>query len=100
MGGQAYHVLRHNCCHFSNEFSGRLGVGNIPSWVMDLAGKGVMAEPAFQTLQEIKDKGAEARLNQNPNAPLVGGYQFGDVTRGLVAIGKEFRGSSRQGTVH
>jgi len=35
-----YHTLRRNCCHFSNEFCQRLGVGRIPAWVMNLAGAG------------------------------------------------------------
>jgi len=35
-----YHTLRRNCCHFSNEFCQRLGVGSIPAWVMNLAGAG------------------------------------------------------------
>jgi hypothetical protein len=35
-----YHTLRRNCCHFSNDFCQRLGVGDIPAWVMNLAGAG------------------------------------------------------------
>jgi len=35
-----YNTLRRNCCHFSNEFCQRLGVGSIPNWVMNLAGAG------------------------------------------------------------
>lgn len=36
----AYHTLRHNCCHFCDEFCQRLGVGPIPEWVRSLAGAG------------------------------------------------------------
>uniref|UniRef100_A0A7S2FIS2 PPPDE domain-containing protein n=1 Tax=Alexandrium andersonii TaxID=327968 RepID=A0A7S2FIS2_9DINO len=32
-----YHVLRRNCCHFSDEVCKRLGVGGIPSRVRNLA---------------------------------------------------------------
>lgn len=37
---QEYDTLKRNCCHFSNELCQRLGVGPIPSWVMNLAGAG------------------------------------------------------------
>jgi hypothetical protein len=30
---QEYTLLYHNCCHFSDDFCVRLGVGNAPSWV-------------------------------------------------------------------
>mmetsp|Transcript_23668 Transcript_23668/g.51763 ORF Transcript_23668/g.51763 Transcript_23668/m.51763 type:complete len:286 (+) Transcript_23668:300-1157(+) len=36
----SYHTLRRNCCHFSDEFCRRLGVGGIPTWVMNLANAG------------------------------------------------------------
>jgi len=32
-----YDLLMRNCCHFSNEFCQRLGVGSIPEWTMTLA---------------------------------------------------------------
>lgn len=35
--GEDYHFLRRNCCHFADDFCGRLGVGGIPSWVHRLA---------------------------------------------------------------
>jgi len=35
-----YSTLKKNCCHFSNEFCQRLGVGSIPAWIMNLAGAG------------------------------------------------------------
>mmetsp|Transcript_129591 Transcript_129591/g.361093 ORF Transcript_129591/g.361093 Transcript_129591/m.361093 type:complete len:201 (+) Transcript_129591:105-707(+) len=41
-----YDTLRQNCCHFSNEFCHRLGVGSIPEWVMNLAGAGAVIADA------------------------------------------------------
>ncbi|CAE8680176.1 unnamed protein product [Polarella glacialis] len=35
--GDEYDLLHRNCCHFADDFSQRLGVGNIPSWVYRLA---------------------------------------------------------------
>mmetsp|Transcript_80578 Transcript_80578/g.159566 ORF Transcript_80578/g.159566 Transcript_80578/m.159566 type:complete len:315 (-) Transcript_80578:60-1004(-) len=35
-----YNTLKRNCCHWSNEFCQRLGLGSIPNWVMNLAGAG------------------------------------------------------------
>lgn len=35
--GEEYDLLRHNCCHFSDEFCKQLGVGGVPSWVLNLA---------------------------------------------------------------
>jgi len=35
-----YDVLRHNCCHFSDELCRRLGVGPMPAWVRNLASAG------------------------------------------------------------
>eukprot|EP00929_Paragymnodinium_shiwhaense_P101839 TRINITY_DN65035_c0_g1_i1.p1 TRINITY_DN65035_c0_g1~~TRINITY_DN65035_c0_g1_i1.p1 ORF type:complete len:572 (+),score=66.59 TRINITY_DN65035_c0_g1_i1:81-1796(+) len=40
--GNTYDLLRHNCCHFSDELCIKLGVGPIPSWVTSLAGAGAM----------------------------------------------------------
>lgn len=97
--GQSYHLLRHNCCHFSNEFSKRVCSKPIPGWVMNLAGTGASAETAVLKFQEAKRMGAQARLQLDDSAP-VGSYRFGDVTRGMVAMGKEFRGGSRKGTTH
>lgn len=31
--GQAYHLTMMNCCHFSDDFCQRLGVGAVPSWL-------------------------------------------------------------------
>jgi hypothetical protein len=31
--GQAYDIIWKNCCHFSDEFCQRLGVGSLPPWI-------------------------------------------------------------------
>lgn len=38
--GRDYDLLRHNCCHFSDELCKELGVGPVPVWVTNLAGAG------------------------------------------------------------
>jgi hypothetical protein len=45
----SYDLLAHNCCHFSNEFCQRLGVGSIPTWVVNLAGAGACVAAAGDT---------------------------------------------------
>merc|ERR1740121_1479007 len=45
----SYNTLNKNCCHFSNEFCQRLGVGSIPNWVMNLAGTGAALMNAGDT---------------------------------------------------
>lgn len=42
--GADYDLLRHNCCGFSNVMCERLGVGNLPSWVTNLAAAGATVE--------------------------------------------------------
>lgn len=39
--GTEYEILTRNCCHFSDAFCRRLGVGPAPVWLMHLAGAGV-----------------------------------------------------------
>lgn len=31
--GQSYDLLWKNCCHFSDDFCKRLGVGHVPAWI-------------------------------------------------------------------
>ena len=40
----SYQLLRRNCCHFCNTFCQLLGVGTIPTWVLNLAGVGASLE--------------------------------------------------------
>uniref|UniRef100_A0A7S4UJA6 PPPDE domain-containing protein n=1 Tax=Alexandrium monilatum TaxID=311494 RepID=A0A7S4UJA6_9DINO len=46
--GSSYDLLRHNCCHFSDEFCKRLGVDPVPGWVLSLAGVGAMLRSAVR----------------------------------------------------
>lgn len=46
--GKDYDLLRHNCCHFSDEFCKRLGVDRVPGWVLSLAGVGAMLRSAVR----------------------------------------------------
>eukprot|EP00930_Biecheleria_cincta_P088733 TRINITY_DN77990_c0_g1_i1.p1 TRINITY_DN77990_c0_g1~~TRINITY_DN77990_c0_g1_i1.p1 ORF type:complete len:302 (-),score=47.11 TRINITY_DN77990_c0_g1_i1:14-880(-) len=48
--GKDYDLLRKNCCHFSDEFCRRLGVGSVPAWVTNLAGAGATLNRGFSTL--------------------------------------------------
>jgi len=42
--GDDYDLLRRNCCHFASDFTKRLGVGSIPSWINRAAKIGAGAE--------------------------------------------------------
>eukprot|EP00931_Biecheleriopsis_adriatica_P094156 TRINITY_DN67840_c0_g1_i1.p1 TRINITY_DN67840_c0_g1~~TRINITY_DN67840_c0_g1_i1.p1 ORF type:complete len:337 (+),score=79.56 TRINITY_DN67840_c0_g1_i1:70-1080(+) len=42
--GRDYDLLHNNCCHFSDNFCRRLGVGSVPEWVTNLAGAGATVE--------------------------------------------------------
>lgn len=53
--GRGYDLLRRNCCHFADDFSKRLGVGGIPSWVHRLARLGASADSALQAAQAVKE---------------------------------------------
>jgi len=48
--GHAYDLLRRNCCHFADDFCGRLGVGPIPRWVHRLARLGAGADGVMQAV--------------------------------------------------
>lgn len=75
--GADYDLLRRNCCHFCAEFARRLGCSPVPSWVLHAAGTGAK-------LDDIVAKGGSS----------IGTYRFGDVTRGILAIGREADGRS------
>lgn len=87
--GEDYDLLRKNCTHFANEFASRLGVGQIPGWTMNLASIGA-------TLEDTACKGAQRRRAKEGRLEdtSVLSYQFGDVTRGIIAAGKEVHGAS------
>ena len=40
----SYQILRRNCCHFCEALCKQLGVGPVPSWVLNLAGVGASLE--------------------------------------------------------
>lgn len=93
--GPSYDILYHNCCHFSNDFSQRLGTGSIPSWVMSLASVGAKLDVRYQHLREAASKGKEAR--GIPRLDSQEPYRFGDVTRGVLAIGRDARSEPSNG---
>jgi len=51
-----YHVLQHNCCHYSNELCLRLGVGAIPKRILNMSEMGA-ACVAGKWAQECLDYG-------------------------------------------
>jgi len=59
--GRGYDLLRHNCCHFSEELCVKLGVGHIPTWVNNLAHAGSeleidsRLESLIATFQKVKE---------------------------------------------
>jgi len=54
--GQEYDLLRRNCCHFSDAFCRRLGVGGIPTWVNNLAAAGATLGNGFRQFKKPKDR--------------------------------------------
>jgi len=48
--GQAYDLLRRNCCHFADDFCRRLKVGPIPGWVHRLTRFGAGADGVVQAV--------------------------------------------------
>jgi hypothetical protein len=48
--GEDYDLLRHNCCTFSDALCVKLGVGNAPKWVTNLAGAGATLEDGFKAV--------------------------------------------------
>jgi hypothetical protein len=80
--GLEYHLLRHNCCDFSNELCKRLGAGTVPGWVKSAAGMGASVSDAvhLRRLSALVTRGKESR-----KATAEDGYHFGDLTRGVVA---------------
>ncbi|CAJ1360429.1 unnamed protein product [Effrenium voratum] len=82
--GPDYDLLRHNCCHFSNAMLQLLGLPPAPAWVTRTASTASMVvTPLEETISEGKQSrgaGDEA-------------YRFGDLTRGILASGKQSRGA-------
>jgi len=51
--GRSYSTLHRNCCHFAAEFSQRLGVGDLPSWVHHLADVGAKIDNSAKCIVEL-----------------------------------------------
>mmetsp|Transcript_11305 Transcript_11305/g.25745 ORF Transcript_11305/g.25745 Transcript_11305/m.25745 type:complete len:341 (-) Transcript_11305:25-1047(-) len=56
--GQSYDLLRHNCCHFSDNLCRKLGVGGVPRWVTNLAGAGASLEETAHTIAQEANRAA------------------------------------------
>eukprot|EP00928_Gymnodinium_smaydae_P045486 TRINITY_DN30317_c0_g1_i1.p1 TRINITY_DN30317_c0_g1~~TRINITY_DN30317_c0_g1_i1.p1 ORF type:complete len:908 (-),score=192.40 TRINITY_DN30317_c0_g1_i1:106-2472(-) len=118
-----YDLLRHNCCHFSDELCQRLGVGHVPAWVVNLAGVGAMLRSnlrlavrnvkaaaeeinaGIEQVQQQWDNGAES-ASVPSNDGMYGGFRVGDVVEVFSIAYGAWRGmwlparvESCQGTV-
>jgi len=56
--GLEYDLLRHNCCHWCDEFCKRLGVGPIPAWVNQLAGEVASLDDGMKKIDDGMRKAA------------------------------------------
>jgi len=99
--GSDYDLLKKNCCTFANDFVKRLGLPPIPPWVLNLSTTGAkaidivgeervssMGETACKAVDKVVEAialGASERGQPNSN------YKFGDLTRGLIAVGRQRR---------
>lgn len=93
--GCDYDAISHNCCHFSDALCQRLGVGEIPAWITNLAGN---ASAAFDGAQYARDRGNS--LMDKLAKQYVGAVCSSDVLgslekkrAGVVIAGKEGRGA-------
>lgn len=82
-GAEGYDLLRHNCCHFSDELCDRLGVGRVPGWVRTLAGIGRVLDDGRHTIA-LTTRAVIARGKSARGASPTSAYRFGDLSRGLV----------------
>jgi len=57
--GQDYNLIRHNCCHFSDSFCQRLGVGPIPKYVNCLADKAATIDDMFKEADSTMEANLE-----------------------------------------
>lgn len=48
--GSSYDLLRNNCCHFCEDFCGRLGAGPFPSWLHRLARAGAGIDTTLKVI--------------------------------------------------
>jgi len=54
--GHDYDLLRRNCCHFASDFTQRLGVAGVPSWVYRLATVGAQVDAMLKAGRAIRDQ--------------------------------------------
>lgn len=80
--GSEYHLLRHNCCDFSNDLCKRLEVGAVPGWVKSAAGLGATLDDIGHA-RPVTD--AVSQGKQSRGVAAEESYQFGDFTRGLAS---------------
>lgn len=53
--GEDYDMIRHNCCHFCDEFCKSLGVGPIPAWVNKLASTAKAIDDMAHKAEEVAE---------------------------------------------
>merc|ERR1719264_1433079 len=58
--GKSYDVLTRNCCHYCDELCQQLGVGEVPAWVLNLAGAGAAVLEAGDFLKDTQQTLASA----------------------------------------
>eukprot|EP00747_Dinoflagellata_sp_TGD_P219837 gnl/TRDRNA2_/TRDRNA2_91884_c1_seq1.p1 gnl/TRDRNA2_/TRDRNA2_91884_c1~~gnl/TRDRNA2_/TRDRNA2_91884_c1_seq1.p1 ORF type:complete len:287 (+),score=41.19 gnl/TRDRNA2_/TRDRNA2_91884_c1_seq1:89-949(+) len=75
--GADYDLLRHNCCHFSDAFCQRLGVGPIPTWITSLAAAGV-------TL----DRGLHVAADNAHAAAIIAAAKAGEIDQKINISGR------------
>lgn len=70
-----YDILKRNCCHFSSEFCRRLGVGDIPRWVVNMANAGAAVEKASlgccNTREQVGYQFSEVVVEKSPPRPIM-----------------------------
>eukprot|EP00930_Biecheleria_cincta_P089019 TRINITY_DN78276_c0_g1_i1.p1 TRINITY_DN78276_c0_g1~~TRINITY_DN78276_c0_g1_i1.p1 ORF type:complete len:197 (+),score=22.04 TRINITY_DN78276_c0_g1_i1:98-688(+) len=71
--GREYDILRKNCCHFAEQFCLKLGVGTLPTWVMNMSGAGSSIGSSISALK--MNVAAVKNAFWAPKAREVGGRQ-------------------------
>jgi len=67
--GRQYDLINKNCTHFADELCQLLGVGELPSWVTNLAGAASRVGPGLRELRErLFNPFGFNRENQEKNA--------------------------------
>jgi len=97
--GDDYDILRCNCCHFSQQLCGHLGVGPVPRWVTNLAGHGAAVDDTLHTVVSgAHTAAAKARFGadcalstitdiRTMNIAVQGGLSSGKVCRSSSSFG-------------